>query len=69
MKLKQLIKMLETQDPELEVMIETEDCLSELGAMKVQSDGRIMFGWSKEELECDCSYCNGLDKEVIEFGW
>lgn len=69
MKVKQLIKILEVQNPELEVMIETEDCLSELGAMKVQSDGRLMLGWSADELDCNCAYCNGLEKEVIEFGW
>lgn len=67
MKVKELIEVLKVQNPELEVMVETDDCLSELGAMKVQSDGRLMLGWSKSELECDCLYCDTLDKEVIEF--
>lgn len=67
MKVKELIEVLKLQNPELEVMIETEDCLSELGAMKVQSNGRLMLGWSAYELDCKCSYCDTLDKEVIEF--
>lgn len=67
MKVKQLIKILEVQNPELDVMIETDDCLSQLGAMKVQSDGRLMLGWSVSDLNCECSYCDTLDKEVLEF--
>lgn len=67
MKVKELIEVLKVQNPELEVMVETEDCLSELGAMKVQSDGRLMLGWSADELDCTCPYCDTLDKEVLEF--
>lgn len=67
MKVKELIEVLKVQNPELEVMIETDECLGELRAMKVQSDGRVMFGWEKSDLECNCSYCDTLDKEVIEF--
>lgn len=67
MNVKQLKEVLTNVPDDYEVRHENETFLSDLTAVKIQSNGTVHFGETVEGLECDCLYCDTLDKEVHSF--
>lgn len=67
MNVKQLKEVLANVSDDYEVRYENESFLSDLTAIKIQSNGTVHLGETVEELDCPCPYCDTLDKEVHSF--
>jgi hypothetical protein len=67
MNAKQLKEVLANVPDDYEVRFEDTESLMDITAVKIQSDKRVHFGAFASDLECDCPYCDTLDKEVHSF--
>lgn len=67
MNVKQLKEVLANVPDDYEVRYENETFLSDLTAVKIQSNGTVHLGETAEELDCPCEYCKSLEREVHVF--